>query len=253
MKQVLELGKEYPIKGEDKFIFDLVRDLIADVEHLYGPGETQRQAHPKQHALLKGEFAIESNLPPNLKVGVFKHDRTYPCWIRYSSSNTKVQADKKGDVRGMAIKLLDVPGHKLLTDQMHSDNQDFLLVSMPTFPTKDVHEFQRFLHIITQGRFGKLLLPSNWDLLRTAMRFKKRFVVPSNLLQIPYWSTVPYQFGDLDRAVKYHVRPQSDTVDQMPKKPSPWYLREAIIRTLKQDLFCSTLWFNFRRMRRKCR
>ena len=232
MKREFETGMEYPIKGEDTYIFRIAGDLIRQLEEMYGPGETRRQAHPKMHALLKGEFIIEPDLPDDLKVGVFQHKKSFPCWIRLSSSNTKIQDDVKKDVRGFAIKLTGVPGEKLITKEEGNDIQDFLLVSMPTFPIGDVRQFQKFLAIITRGKMGKLLLPQNWSSLLTAIRFKKSFVGTSNLLQIPYWSTVPYQFGDVDRAVKYQIVPQIGQVDPMPKNPKSWYLREALQKTL---------------------
>lgn len=241
MKRDLEIGMEYPIKGEDTYIFKIARDLTHQLEVMYGPGETKRQAHPKMHAVLKAEFIVEPDLPEDLKVGVFKHEKSFPCWIRLSSSSTKIQIDKKKDVRGFAIKLFDVPGEKLITDQIGDDTQDFLLVSMPTFPMKNVKQFQQMLSIITSGQMSKLLSPKHWGSLAAAIRFKKSFIKASNLLQIPYWSTTPYQFGDKDRAVKYHIRPRSAHQDPMPKKPADWYLRDAIKRSLGQ----SEIWFDF--------
>lgn len=241
MKRQLKLGQEYPEKGEDTYIFKMARDLIYQLDRMYGPGETRRQAHPKMHALLEGEFIVESDLPQDQRIGVFKEGKTYPCLIRLSSSNTKIQDDYKKDVRGFAIKLLGVEGDKLITKEMENNEQDFLLVSMPTFPIGTVKQFQELLAIVAHGKMGKFLLPQNWPLLIAASKLKKTFVRTSNVLQIPYWSTVPFQYGDKNRAVKYHLVPQSAQKDKMPKHPKSWYLREAIQRTLK----ASDVWFDF--------
>lgn len=241
MKEKPKLGMEYPKKGEDTYIFKMARDLADQLDQMYGPGETRRQAHPKMHALLSGEFSIESNLPQDQRIGVFKESRTFPCWVRLSSSNTKIQEDYKKDVRGFAIKLMEVEGDKLISKKMENNEQDFLLVSMPTFPVGTVKQFQKLLAIVTHGKMGKFLLPQNWPLLIAASKLKKTFVRTSNVLQIPYWSTVPFQFGDKGRAVKYHLVPQSTQLDPMPKTKKSWYLREAIQHTLKS----SDVWFDF--------
>lgn len=237
MKREPEIGMEYPIKGEDEYIYKIAHDLIYQLDKLYAPGESKRQAHPKMHALLDGEFTVEENLPEELQVGIFKTPKTYPCKIRISSSSTKMQDDVKKDVRGFAIKVQDVPGEKLITSYENNDAQDFLLVSMPTFPIANVHQFQKLLTMIAYGKMKQLILPWHWGNLMVAMRLKNTFIKTGNLLQIPFWSTVPYQFGDVDRAVKYMVKPQKDLEDKIPKKPGSSYLREAIIKTLgKQEV-----------------
>lgn len=241
MAKSLELGKEYPIYGEERFIYDMALDLRAQLERLYGPGDTRRQAHPKQHGLLRASFVIEPDLPPDLRVGVFARAVTFPAWIRFSNFNTKPQPDIKKDVRGMAIKLVDVPGEKLLPSAIDGSAQDFLLVSNETFLAKNVKQFHGLVKALTGGR-AKLaryaLNPLHWPVLARA---RGEFIRPGNLLQIPYWSTTPYQFGDQSRAVKYHVRPRDTQQDPIPRKPSPWYLREAMIRTLREK----EVWFDF--------
>ena len=241
-KQKRQLGREYPIKGEDQYIFEMVRDIRAQLVRLHGPGEMRRQAHPKEHGLVQAEFIVNpAELNEDLRVGVFAEKKRYPAWIRFSSFNTKIQPDYKKDVRGMAIKLTEVPGHKLLSAELHSETQDFLLVSNETFSAKNVHQFQKLVRGVTGGKKGILKFlanPLNWAVFFRAI---SEFVRVSNLLQIPYWSTTPYQFGSEDRAVKYHVVPRNANRDPMPKKPKDWYLREAMINTLmNQDV-----WFDF--------
>jgi catalase len=47
-----------------------------------------------------------------LKRGIFASPRTYPAWIRISSSSGKIQSDKAKDVRGFAIKIMGVEGKR---------------------------------------------------------------------------------------------------------------------------------------------
>ncbi len=59
---------------------------------------------------------INENIPVLLAKGVFVPGKTYPAYIRFSNGSAlAVRSDKKPDGRGMAIKLLNVPGIKVLS------------------------------------------------------------------------------------------------------------------------------------------
>jgi hypothetical protein len=75
----------------------------------------RRDAHPRAHGCVKAEFQVEAALPVELAQGVFVRGTTYPAWVRFSNgSPDPSQPDAKGDIRGMAVKLLNVPGDKIL-------------------------------------------------------------------------------------------------------------------------------------------
>jgi hypothetical protein len=57
---------------------------------------------------------------------------------------------------------------------------------------------------------------------------------PSCHLDIPYWSTTPYQFGP-DRIVKYAVRPTSRLRTPKPTAPTDRYLTDAMRAHLDQE------------------
>ena len=227
-----QLGREYPTKDEGLYIEEMLTDVRNQLAKLYTPGNTLRQAHPKEHGLLKAEFIVAPDLPTHLQVGVFAKAQTYPAWVRLSNASTKVQDDRKKDVRGFAIKLVGIPGEKLLPGPTNQETQDFLMVSNETFLVHNLKEFAALIKAVTTGKMiGYLLNPFHWG---TLARTAKEMIKVSNVLQIPYWSTVPYQFGALDQAVKYHVKPTSTTVDPMPSNPSPNFLRERLVKMLEQ-------------------
>ena len=235
-------GKEYPIPHENRYIHEMIAETIAQLSREYAPGDTPREFHPKQHALLRAEFIVEPDLPDHLRVGVFATPCTYSAFVRYSNSSHTPKPDIKKDVRGMVLKLTGVPGEKLLNDGDRTDVQDFLLASNQRFFARDIREFQKTIKAVTGpplGLLGYLLSsPRHLAVLLRSLQANGRY---GNLLQIPYWSTTPYQFGDPARAVKYHLRPVSGEKDPIPPKPSAWYLREAMIRTLSQ----TDVWFDF--------
>src|SRR5882672_7057320 len=108
-----ELGKEYLPSDEQRHIDSLIRQLRAKMERDYAGRRVLRDAHPKMHGCVRGEFSIESNLPEELRVGIFEQHRTFPAWTRFSNASGSVQPDSKGDIRGAAIKLMNVAGPTL--------------------------------------------------------------------------------------------------------------------------------------------
>src|SRR3712207_7352960 len=69
------------------------------------PYTTLFRSHAKGHYVVRGEFNVAPDLPQELRVGLFKEARTYPCWIRFANLSRTPQKDKKGDVRSMSLKL----------------------------------------------------------------------------------------------------------------------------------------------------
>lgn len=226
------LGKEYPTKDENQVIEDLVNIVVGHMEHLYGPGKTLRQAHPKAHGLLDVTFTVEPNLPPELSVGIFATPHTYPAVLRVSNASAEAGADIDRDVRGFAIKLLDVPGKKLIKDHPNPHTQDFLLISSPTFFAKNLKEFAEILFALTKGKPQLLKYALNPFDLPTFYRAIKDLIKVGNVLEIPYFSAVPYRFGAEEKAVKYKVAPINPGKTSIPHHPSPEYLRKNLAELL---------------------
>lgn len=237
------LGREYPPDGEVGYVTKMISQIREQLRSMYTEGETKRQAHPKMHGLVRAKFRIEPGLPPEYLVGVFAKPGEYDCWIRYSNNNTHPQPDKKGDVRGMAIKLVGVSGDKLLPDLQTAQTQDFLLISTETFMAATVKEFSRAIRAVTSDSKISVLLfalsPRNWPQI---FRTIKAFIKVGSVLDIPYYSTVPYQFGSQDKAVKYMCIPVNPVESGVPKKPDDDFLRYRMIETLgkgyKEFDFC---------------
>src|SRR4051812_29550650 len=126
-------GEEFIFPGEDAIIAQMVTEMEEELSNLYGASKMLRQIHTKMHGCVVGEFEIVPGLPNAYRVGVFKEPKTYPAWIRFSNSSSIPKTDAKKDIRGCAIKLMKVPGDKLLNDEFDEQTQDFLLMSSETF------------------------------------------------------------------------------------------------------------------------
>jgi len=237
----LELAREYPAPGEEECIRQIAETLKRDIQRTYKPGSTLRDAHPKNIGCVKAEFIVDPGLPEELRVGLFKEPRTYPAYIRFSNAATTIQADSRRDIRGMAIKLLEVEGEKLLEDEKFETTQDFLVISTPSFINQSVIDFYGTLQAINGGPLkliGFFFNPFNSH-LRVLLNIVKSLKKHANLLEVRFWSTTPYLFGS--RAVKYSCKPRQAEVTKMPKNPSDNHLREA----MKQYLAGQDAYFDF--------
>ena len=102
-----------------------------------------RDAHAKSHGILRGTLRVHDDLPAELRQGLFTQSREFPVIIRYSTAPGDIVPDGIAAARGMAIKVLDVDGEKMLPEYMQARTQDFLLVNHPTISSGDVHTYRR--------------------------------------------------------------------------------------------------------------
>ncbi len=131
----LPLAQEVPPPGEAACIQDLAERLKAKIIRDNPTGIMRRDAHPKMHGVVKAEFTVKSGLPDALRVGIFKEPHTFRAWIRFSNQDGSINPDIDRDLRGMAIKLMGVPGEKLLEQELQEQTQDFILISSNVFVT----------------------------------------------------------------------------------------------------------------------
>ena len=113
-----ELG-EVLQENEEQLTRAIVAAIAEGLKHQHLPAQRPalRDAHPKAHGCVRAEFQVEKDLPPQLAQGVFAPGRKYPALIRFSNGDADpMRPDAKPDARGMAIKLLTVPGYKILPD-----------------------------------------------------------------------------------------------------------------------------------------
>jgi catalase len=224
------LAQELPPPGEAAFTRSIADRLKAKIVRENTSGIMRRDAHPKMHGLVRAEFVVEPDLPPELRVGVFREPKSYRAWIRFSNQNNRIRPDIKGDIRGMAIKLMGVPGEKLLEEERDEQTQDFITISTRVFVTKDVEEFDGLLKAIESNALAQVwFYLTHPRLVRNVLGALKKFANP---LQIRYFSTTPYLWGDT--AVKYSAIPEVGVPDTIPKDPADDYLRTAMVRQLER-------------------
>jgi len=238
---IKELGKEYPEPNEAKDTEEIINAVKKRLVRDYPPGKILRQFHAKMHACVKATFTVESNLPEKFQYGFLVPGKSYEAWIRYSNGSDKVAIDKKADLRGMAVKLLNVNGEFISNDTALPQSQDFLLVTYPTLMSATVSDFKKNIIALCGGKSSLILFalnPVNWAaIVRTLRSLKKH----DNLFAEQYWSVSPYRLGKPDQAVKYSVIPTTKKISKPTDKNNSHFLRKV----MQQNLESTTVTFDF--------
>lgn len=142
---------------EIKDAIALMATLSAKIRSDYVPGGARRDAHPKAHGCVRAEVQFDAALPKRLAHGVFKSNARYQAIIRFSNGSPDAAGDdRKGDTRGMAIKLLGVGGDKIMSDPGAGDEHDFILISSPSFFVNDSHGYTDFFERVNSSETSRL-------------------------------------------------------------------------------------------------
>jgi hypothetical protein len=175
-------------------------------------GTRRRALHSKGVAGVEAEFTVRSDIPSYAKVGIFASPGSFKGWVRFSNGAVAVQSDRKGDIRGMALKLVGVPGKKVLSGTDDPRTQDFLMIQSPHMAFRNSDEFIYFVQAATSpltllpkliGRMGFGRTFSMLGSLRREFLGK----VPT-LAALRFYTPVPIRFGAY--AAKYSARPTTD-------------------------------------------
>jgi len=133
---------EVPEDGEA----DTIAGLIASMHHIAATvdkdtGHAHRAVHAKSHGLLRGELRVLEGLPPEYAQGLFSNGGlAWPVVLRLSTTPGDLLDDKVSTPRGMAIKVIGVPGERL-PDGEGDVTQDFVMVNGPTFLAPSAKQF----------------------------------------------------------------------------------------------------------------
>jgi hypothetical protein len=233
-------GQERIPDGESAAIATIVGGIAGIQKAEHKPGTTAlRDAHAKAHGCVKARFKVAGDLPPELAVGLFAEPRSYDAWIRFSNSDRHPQPDLKKDGRGMAVKLLGVPGDKLLDDERDATTHDFVMINHPVFFVRDAADYIDFVDGQKRGSdtyfFFGLRPPWKWRLheLLNGTRITGHPV--RSPFEERYFSMVPYALGD--RAVKFSARPCADASTPVPASGDD-ALRTMMVDKLAREPVC---------------
>jgi hypothetical protein len=229
------LAEERIQPGEEEHLQSIIDSFTAQMRGLWNPGHFERGGNTKTHGVVRAELTVRDDLPEHMRRGIFAEPRTYRAWVRFAGPGPYVTKDID-DVgfMSMSIKLMGVPGPKLLDDEQHT--QDMLAVSPPTFVTPDTRcnaQLQKWsLKNAPTFYFVNFreshILDSIMQLLWTKTQ--------TSPLEDQYFSDVPYLLGE-GQAMQYSFRTRlkkRTRVPRLPLRPPDDYLRLAMVKTLAE-------------------
>eukprot|EP00994_Dinema_validum_P008873 NODE_838_length_1306_cov_62.820207_g615_i0.p1 GENE.NODE_838_length_1306_cov_62.820207_g615_i0~~NODE_838_length_1306_cov_62.820207_g615_i0.p1 ORF type:complete len:371 (+),score=74.37 NODE_838_length_1306_cov_62.820207_g615_i0:54-1166(+) len=225
----LTIGREYPLPNEAELISKVTAMFMAQGKAQY-PKEIVRSAHGKTNACAKATWTTEADIPRNLAQGVFKPGSTYEAWARFSNGagNSKQGDDRTPDARGLAIKLLNVPGAKLMPEH-ESTTQDFVFISSHSnaFPGRTVMDY-----LVPPGASCPACAAAGADAA-------SQYAIP-NPLNVTYGSLVASVLGETKPVgIKYYLEPCDPSSTIPPSAATngdstvnPNFLRDAVAEQL---------------------
>jgi hypothetical protein len=219
---------------EQRHIERLIDNIRLLLERRYVDKPTLRDAHPKMHGCVKAQLEVSTDIDEELRHGLFATPGTHKGWVRFSSEHQDPAPDHRKDTRGLALKLLDIPGEKLLAGEESSPCHDFVFLSTPRFVARDVAGFDELIHALVHKSLRSAL--------KSAAAFLRHWLSTaqhSSPLETEYFSVVPALLGP--RPVKYIVRPQRATKSPIPAKSQPHFLRDRLVEQLASDDYCFDL------------
>jgi hypothetical protein len=196
-------------------------------------GTLARGLHAKAHLGAVGELVIPPGLPEPLRVAVFAEARTWPVYVRFSNGSGRHKHDGVSDVRGVALKLVGVPGRKIIPGLEDKRTQDFLFIHSPDMPVRTPDDF--FALVRAAEGPPPLLLPRLIGSLgfgRTLALIRRLGAMPkvTSMATIPFYTALPLRFGAT--AAKLALFPV-DSAAASPGAKSAGALREDLAARLR--------------------
>jgi len=231
----LQIAEERLLEDEEAWTDSIVQSFTQQMRDLWKPGGYERGGNTKTQGIVRGEFTVHDGLPEHMRRGIYARPQTFRCWVRFSGPGPYITPDID-DVGFMSIsiKLMGVPGPKLLEEEQHT--LDMFGVSTPTFVTPNAKENAKLQKWSVKNaqifHFVNLHDSHVLDLVMQSLFIKTQ----SSPFEAPYFSCVPYLMGE-GQAMQYSVWPTSKRrtpIPRLPLRPPDDYLRQAMVASLSE-------------------
>ncbi|WP_375398473.1 catalase family protein [uncultured Sphingomonas sp.] len=205
-------------------------------------GHAVRGVHAKSHGIVTGTLTILDGLPPTLAQGLFAQPGSYEAVLRLSTAPGDILDDAVSAPRGIALKVLGVPGDRL--PESHDGDQDFLMVNGPVFGAPTPAAFAKNLKLLAATTDKAEGLKKAWSatlrVIEGALEaVGGKSVLLSQLGGTPevdplgetYFTQTAYRYGD--HIAKFSLKPVSAalterTGDKVDVKDRPDALRDVV-------------------------
>ncbi|HWB77194.1 MAG TPA: hypothetical protein VG755_19645 [Nannocystaceae bacterium] len=137
--------REVKTDGEDARFERHAQVLLGVQKASAHEDKLSRALHAKAHVGVSATLTVLDDLPERARHGLFAKPGTHRAWVRFSNGAPRRQNDRAPDARGIAIKVGDVDGTKVIPGLEHARTQDFLAIRTPATPFRDADEFVAFV------------------------------------------------------------------------------------------------------------
>jgi hypothetical protein len=128
-------------RGLTEAMLNIQRRTLADT------GYAHRAVHAKAHGYLKARLEVLPDLPSHLAQGLFRQAATYDAILRFSTTPGDVLDDNVSTPRGVALKVLGVPGARLPGSETET-TQNYVLGNSPSFQVATASAFLKQLRLL---------------------------------------------------------------------------------------------------------
>jgi hypothetical protein len=199
-----------------------------------GTGRAVRGAHAKSFGLVKAEVEILADVPAAYAQGVYATPGHHGALIRFSSTASHLGTDALlGPGLGLAIKIFEVDGPKLVEDEPDSATFDLVLKNNPIFISNTARHYLFIEDIannaqsyLARGKAGLHELLSDvltgrgqlqqqdwaWDELFAIVRLATQTPVRNPLLST-YWTMGAVRHGDY--VAKIRIAPAAENANHV--------------------------------------
>ena len=197
--------------------------------------DSARALHVKQNLGLTAELVIDEALPEHARHGLGAKPGRYAAYVRISNGGGGKQHDRKGDIRGFAVKVVGVEGKKVIPGLENARTQDLLFINHPTTAVRNADEF---LAIVRAMQNPLLLLPRliggvgfgrALGILKKAAKDVGVKVV--SVATTPYFTAAPIAWGPY--AVKASLQPRAKADEGAKPGGAADYLGEELTQRVK--------------------
>lgn len=174
-------------------------------------GEVRRGFHVKSHGAARGRLTVLEEIPDFARHGLFREPRSFDALIRFSNGFPAERWDILPDLRGCAVRVLDVPGERLLSDPREIGDQDLIALNVPWIPFERPRDF-----LVISTATSRNLITAPFEIRRQmgtpgafrVTRWGLRLLRPiSSVASEVYWSNLPICLGP--HAIKFKWVPRA--------------------------------------------
>lgn len=139
--EIVTDGEAEVARGLTEAMLAIQRRTHADI------GYAHRAVHAKAHGYVRARFEVLPGLDPELAQGLYAEPATYDAVMRFSTTPGDVLGDAVSSPRGVALKVIGVPGARLPGSEGYR-TQNYVLGNSPSFQVATAAAFLTQLRVL---------------------------------------------------------------------------------------------------------